>query len=199
MAPFVFLAISACLNIVLDLWFVAGLHRGVAGAAEATVLSQYVSGIGIAVYTRCKFPKLLKRDRRVSLRLSRVKEITRFSALTCLQQSVMNLGILAVQGLVNSFGPVIMAAFAAAVKIDAFAYLPVQDFGHAFSTFVSQNYGAKQTGRIQKGRSDGVLDFRLIRRDSLPCWSARWRGPLMGLFVHGSEGRSLGKASGISA
>ncbi len=54
----------------------------------------------------------------------------------------MNLGILMVQGLVNSFGPVVMAAFADAVKIDAFAYMPVQDFGNAFSTFIAQNYGA---------------------------------------------------------
>ena len=53
--PLVFLAVSACLNIGLDLWFVAGLNRGVAGAAEATVISQYVSGIGIAIYTRIKF------------------------------------------------------------------------------------------------------------------------------------------------
>lgn len=58
-----------------------------------------------------------------------------FSALTCLQQSIMNFGILAVQGLVNSFGTTIMASFAAAVKIDAFAYLPVQDFGNAFFYF----------------------------------------------------------------
>ena len=49
-----------------------------------------------------------------------------------------------VQGLVNSFGPTVMAAFAAAVKIDAFAYMPVQDFGNAFSTFIAQNYGAKE-------------------------------------------------------
>lgn len=54
----------------------------------------------------------------------------------------MNFGILMVQGLVNSFGPVVMAAFAAAVKIDSFAYSPVQDFGNAFSTYVAQNYGA---------------------------------------------------------
>ena len=67
-----------------------------------------------------------------------------FSVLTCIQQSVMNLGILMVQGLVNSFGTVVMAAFAAAVKIDAFAYMPVQDFGNAFSTFIAQNYGAKE-------------------------------------------------------
>ena len=149
--PLVFLAASALLNIALDIWFVAGLDRGVAGAAEATVISQYVSGIGIALYTKFKYSALLKREKNIRLRLSRIREITGFSALTCLQQSIMNLGILAVQGLVNSFGTVVMAAFAAAVKIDAFAYLPVQDFGNAFSVFVAQNYGAKQTERIRKG------------------------------------------------
>lgn len=71
-----------------------------------------------------------------------------------MQQSVMNFGILMVQGLVNSFGATTMAAFAAAVKIDAFAYLPVQDFGNAYSTFVAQNYGVKDYGRIQKGTKE---------------------------------------------
>ena len=148
--PLAFLAVSAGLNILLDLWFVAGLNRGVAGAAEATVISQYISGIGIAVYTRFKFPHLLRRDKNVRLRISRIKEITSFSGLTCMQQSIMNLGILAVQGLVNSFGTTIMASFAAAVKIDAFAYLPVQDFGNAFSIFIAQNFGAGKTDRIKK-------------------------------------------------
>lgn len=151
LVPLLFLAISAIMNIILDLWFVAGLNRGVAGAAEATVISQYVSGIGIAIYTRIKFPELVKRDKAVRFRLKRMKEITSFSALTCLQQSIMNLGILAVQGLVNSFGTTVMAAFAAAVKIDAFAYLPVQDFGNAFSIFTAQNFGAGKTERIKKG------------------------------------------------
>lgn len=64
--------------------------------------------------------------------LKRVHKVISFSVLTCIQQSVMNLGILMVQGLVNSFGTVVMAAFAAAVKIDAFAYMPVQDFGKHF-------------------------------------------------------------------
>ena len=149
--PLVFLAISAFLNIGLDLWFVIGLKWGVSGAAEATVIAQYVSGIGITIYTLVKFPHLFKKDPRVKLRMSRVKEIFNFSALTCLQQSIMNFGILAVQGLVNSFGTTITASFAAAVKIDAFAYLPVQDFGNAFSIFIAQNYGAKEKERIQKG------------------------------------------------
>ena len=142
--PLIFLAISAVLNILLDLWFVLGRKRGVAGAAEATVIAQYVSGIGIAVYAMMRCPKLRDIFRRCRVRWACVREIASFSILTCVQQSVMNLGILMVQGLVNSFGPAVMAAFAAAVKIDAFAYMPVQDFGNAFSTFIAQNYGAKK-------------------------------------------------------
>ena len=184
--PLAFLAVSACLNIVLDLWFVTGLHRGVAGAAEATVIAQYVSGIGIAIYTFAKFPQLLRREQGVCLRKSRVKEITSFSALTCMQQSIMNLGILAVQGLVNSFGTTIMAAFAAAVKIDAFAYLPVQDFGNAFSIFTAQNYGAKKPERIKKGIRTAVLvsvSFCLLISLCVCLFAA----PLMSLFIDASE------------
>ena len=184
--PLAFLTVSACLNIVLDLWFVTGLHRGVAGAAEATVIAQYVSGIGIAIYTFVKFPHLLRREQGVRLRKSRVKEITSFSALTCIQQSIMNLGILAVQGLVNSFGTTIMAAFAAAVKIDAFAYLPVQDFGNAFSIFTAQNYGAKKPERIKKGIRTAVLvsvSFSLLISLCVCLFAA----PLMSLFIDASE------------
>ena len=184
--PLAFLAVSAGMNILLDLWFVAGLNRGVAGAAEATVISQYVSGIGIAVYTKIKFPHLLRRDENVRLRISRVKEIANFSALTCLQQSIMNLGILAVQGLVNSFGTTVMASFAAAVKVDAFAYLPVQDFGNAFSIFIAQNFGAGKTDRIRKGIRSAVLtsvSFSLIISLAVFIFAE----PLMSLFIDAGE------------
>ena len=186
LVPLLFLAVSAILNIALDLWFVAGLDRGVAGAAEATVISQYVSGIGIAVYTWVKFPELLRIDRTVRLRMSRVKEITSYSALTCLQQSIMNLGILAVQGLVNSFGTTVMAAFSVAVKIDTLAYMPVQDFGNAFSTFVAQNTGAQKAERIRKGIRSALwvsVGFCLVS-SLLVCLFA---APLMGLFVEPGE------------
>lgn len=186
LTPLLFLAVSVCLNIGLDLWFVAGLQRGVAGAAEATVISQYVSGIGIALYSILKFPDLLYRDKSVRLHLNRMKEITGFSALTCMQQSIMNLGILAVQGLVNSFGTTIMAAFAAAVKIDAFAYLPVQDFGNAFSIFTAQNYGAGKPERIKKGIRTAVLttvSFSLLVSLCVCLLAA----PLMSLFIDTSE------------
>ena len=184
--PLAFLAVSAGLNILLDLWFVAGLGRGVVGAAEATVISQYVSGIGIAAYTWRRFPALFRRDPAVRLRAARLREITSFSALTCLQQSIMNLGILAVQGLVNSFGTTIMAAFAAAVKIDAFAYLPVQDFGNAFSIFISQNYGAGRSDRIRRGIRSAVLcsvGFGCVLSAAVWLLAA----PLMGLFIDAGE------------
>ena len=63
----------------------------------------------------------------------------------------MNFGILIVQGLVNTFGPTVMAAFAAGVKVDSIAYMPVQDFGNAFSTFVAQNKGAGKINRVKEG------------------------------------------------
>ena len=154
--PLVFLGISALLNVGLDLVFVLVFKWGVAGAGAATVVSQFVSGIGICLYTYLKMPEFrinrsyMKMDRKV------LAEISGFSFLTCVQQSVMNFGILMVQGLVNSFGAVVMAAFAAAVKIDSFAYMPVQDFGNAFSTFIAQNYGAGRHDRVEKGIKSAV-------------------------------------------
>lgn len=154
--PLIFLAISAVLNIGLDLLFVVTFSRGVAGAAEATVISQAVSGVGLAAYTLLCEPSL--RVTRKHMRFSRagIREIAKYSVLTCIQQSVMNFGILMVQGLVNSFGTTVMAAFAAAVKIDTFAYMPAQEFGNAFSLFTAQNYGARQKERIKKGVKSAV-------------------------------------------
>lgn len=149
--PLVFLAVSAVINIALDLFFVISLQRGVSGAAEATVISQYLSGIGIAIYTLMFYRDVRSMYNISYLKKERIQQIVSYSLLTCIQQSIMNLGILMVQGLVNSFGTVIMAAFAAAVKIDPFAYMPVQDFGNAFSTFIAQNYGAKKHARIRSG------------------------------------------------
>ena len=191
--PTLFLAAAAILNIVLDLWFVAGLDFGVAGAAWATVISQYVSGIGIAVYTGVKFPSL---DRSLRLKISSIKEIAGFSSLTCLQQSIMNLGILAVQGRVNTFGPVIMAAFAAGVKIDAFAYLPVQDFGNAFSYFIAQNYGAGQKERIAKGiRTATVItiSFGIV----LSLFVCLFADSLIALFIDDSGSAALVIEEGV--
>lgn len=187
--PLVFLAVSSALNIALDLWFVLGLERGAAGAAEATVIAQYASGLGITVYALVSHPELRPR-RGLRVRWACVREIAGFSVLTCVQQSVMNLGILMVQGLVNSFGATVMAAFAAAVKIDAFAYMPVQDFGNAFSTFIAQNYGAQQEQRIRSGLRGAVLASTVF---SVTISALVWifARPLMGLFVEAGDSGTI--------
>lgn len=192
--PLVFLAVSAVLNIGLDLLFVAVLPWGIRGAALATVIAQYVSGIGITLYVLLKCRDLLPSREDLQFNRQILGEIGNLSSMTCVQQSVMNFGILMVQGLVNSFGPVIMAAFAAAVKIDTFAYLPVQDFGNAYSTFIAQNYGAGKKERIRKGTKESFLISFLfcIVISAVVCIFA---APLMRIFVSAKETAVI--ASGV--
>ncbi len=180
--PLVFLAVSAVLNIVLDLVLVVVIPWGVAGAAAATAFSQWVSALGLLIFARARYAFLWPQARHRRMRRELLGEISQFSLLTCVQQSVMNFGILMVQGLVNSFGTVVMAAFAAGVKIDSFAYMPVQDFGNAFSTFIAQNYGAGKSDRIRRGIRSAVavaVGFSV----AVAALVFVFAGPLMGIFV----------------
>lgn len=184
--PLVFLGISAAMNIGLDLAFILVIPMGTSGAALATVIAQGFSAVGIALYCLWKVPTL--RLNRKDFRFSRdlLGRVASYSIMTCIQQSVMNLGILMIQGLVNSFGVAVMAAFAAAVKIDSFAYMPVQDFGNAFSTFIAQNYGAGQKGRIRKGLKSAVLTalvFCLVISGAVCLFAPQ----LMTIFVRPEE------------
>ena len=135
-------AAAVTVNVALDYCFVARFQLGIAGAAWATVIAQYFSGLGLVVFTLRRCPDLLPKREELRFDAALLREIFSLSSLTCVQQSVMNFGILMIQGLVNSFGEIVMAAFAAAVKIESFAYMPAQDFSNAFSTFVAQNFGS---------------------------------------------------------
>ena len=193
-APLWFLGISALLNIGLDLLFVLVFHWGIAGAAAATVFSQYVSGVGLLAYTFLRCREFLPSRAELRFRREILRELLDLSMLTCAQQSAMNFGILLIQRLVDSFGPITMAAFAAAVKIDTFAYLPVQDFGNAFSTFVAQNFGAGRTERLRRGFRQALLlsaGFSVVL-SALVCIFAH---PLMRIFVQAGETEVL--AAGV--
>ena len=182
--PLAFLAVSAVMNIVLDLVFVLVFDMGVEGAAIATVFSQYVSGVGLAVYTLVKHKEL--RPGGGIYEKGLLRELADFSFLTCLQQSIMNFGILMVQGLINSFGIVVMAAFAAAVKIDSFAYMPVQDFGNAFSIFIAQNYGAGEKERIKKGIA-AAFKISAVFSIAISVVVCLFAKPLMLIFIQPHE------------
>ena len=184
--PLAFLALSTALNIFLDLLFILVFSMGVSGAALATVLSQGISALLMILYCLRHMPFLKLQKKHLYIHRNAVSQILQYSLLTCIQQSIMNFGILMVQGLVNSFGVTVMAAFAAAVKIDAFAYMPVQDFGNAFSTFIAQNYGANEKERIRSGiRSAIITAFSFSVLISLIVFV--FAKELMLLFVNASE------------
>ena len=194
MTPLVFSGISALGNVALDLLFVLVFPWGVAGAAWATVIAQYFSGLGLAVFTLRRCPDLLPKREELRFDAALLREIFSLSSLTCVQQSVMNFGILMIQGLVNSFGEIVMAAFAAAVKIDSFAYLPVQDFGNAFSTFIAQNYGAGDRERLKQGFRQATIASAVFSA-VISALVFVFANPLMRIFVQAGETQVL--AAGV--
>ena len=159
---------------------------GVAGAAWATVISQIFAGLGIAVYSIIKLPILHFGRECLVWDMDRMKTIIVTDVMTGIQQSVMNFGILMIQGLVNSFGAIVMASFAAAVKIDTIAYMPAQEFGNAYSLFISQNFGAGKKDRIKSGTKISMLStviFCLVISAVIFILAPS----LMGIFIDHSE------------
>lgn len=155
--PLYFLAASCISNLILDLLFIVVFHMGVAGAAIATLITQTFAAVGCGVYTikRMQFLNFKRKD--LIFSITAFKKVATFSLLTALQQSISSFGMMLIQGLVNTFGSTVMAAFAACSKIDSVANAPLQDLGNSFSTYTAQNKGAGQTKRIREG-------FRAISR-----------------------------------
>lgn len=158
--PLIFLGISTVLNILLDIIFVLYISQSVKSVAYATIISQCISAILMMIYT-CKIKKeYIPNKEHIYFDKNIFSKFISYSLLTSLQQSIMNFGIMLVQGLVNSFGVAVMAGFSTAVKIDSLAYMPVQDFGNAFSTFIAQNSGANHEDRVKQGlKSASIVSF----------------------------------------
>jgi len=149
--PLYFLAASCIANLLLDLLFVVVFHMGTSGAAIATLLTQGFAAIGCGIYTAKRMRFLNFKRKEFKFSISSFKNIAVYSVLTALQQSISSFGMMLIQGLVNTFGTTVMAAFAACSKIDSIANSPLQDLGNAFSTYTAQNKGAGETKRIQAG------------------------------------------------
>ena len=158
--------ISVALNIGLDLLFVADIlvwHCGCCRGNRYLPSTQLVSVLCFIFFSGIPICALRKKD--FTWEKKNFRQILSLSGFTCLQQSVMNFGILMIQGLVNSFGTTIMAAFSVAVKIDTIAYMPVQDFGNAFSFFCGTELRGKEVCPHPKRISAGTRQ----RIDFLPC------------------------------
>ena len=150
-APLWSLAISAVVHIILAVIFICYLDIGVEGPALATVIAQAISVISLAAYVLKRWKILIPPPKNRCYDGKIVFRVVLSASLTGIQQSAMNLGILMIQGLVNSFGVIVMAAFTVVVKIDTLGYLAAQEFGNALGIFVAQNRGAKLNHRIVRG------------------------------------------------
>ena len=153
----VYLLVATVLNIILDLWFVAGLKMGVAGVALATVIAQLISAI-LCVFKLAKMTDLF--DLKLNyLRLHKESMFTviRLGLPSGVTQAIFSLAMVVVQSLTNSFGELVIAANVIIMRVDGFAMMPNFSFGTAMTTYAGQNVGAGDLDRVQKGAKQGTL------------------------------------------
>lgn len=180
--PLYFLIIASILNVALDLAFILWLHMGVAGAAWATVIAQLVSGLLCVIYIVKKFPAL--HLRREDFRLTG-EELARHAGIGLpmgFQASIIGIGVIILQFVLNGFGSVSVAAFTAAQKIEQIFGAPLSSFGMTMATYAAQNYGAGRVDRIKRGvRSCAYMSvgYSLV----VLAVNLLLGGPLAGVFV----------------
>jgi len=151
-----FLVISTLLNVVLDIWFVAGFGLGVPGVALATALAQAFSAVLCLL-------KLMRMKEHFDLSWAMLKpgkdltlRLLKLGLPSGLTQAIFSLALIAVQSLTNSFGELVIACNVIVMRIDGFAMMPNFSFGAAMTTFAGQNFGAKRYDRVAQGARDGT-------------------------------------------
>lgn len=152
-----FLLVAAIVNLVLDLWFVAGLQWGVAGAAWATVLAQAGSALASALYLFKRYPQFRTVCLKHGFRKEKIILLLRFGIPVAMKSAVSSLGFLLLQRLVNSFGPASIEGFTAMNKTEGLLHIPSLCFSTALSSFTGQNLGAGKLGRIRRGYRQALL------------------------------------------
>ena len=152
--PLVFLLLSSALNVVLDLWFIAGMGMGVAGAAVATVIAQGVSVVLCILYVMARVRVLIPGRKHLDVGRKLYWDLFSQSISMGLMSSIVSAGSVILQYGINGLGTLTIAGHTAARKLFAFTDMPLIAMANAASTFVSQNYGAGEPERIRKA-ADG--------------------------------------------
>lgn len=189
-SPLIFLSIAASLNVVLDLLFVVGFHMGTRGAAIATIISQGVSSLFCIIYVKRKIPLVdLKREDYV-FDSHKFNLIVRFGLPTAFQQSIISIGIMAIQSLVNSYGVYTMAGYSAALRIDAFVVMPYMNVGMALSNFIGQNVGA---GEFERARTGLRSAYKILVAITLTVLPIIWffGTDLVSMFLNSNNPESI--------
>ena len=185
--PLIFLLVSSLVNIVLDLWFVAGLGWGVAGAAWATLIAQGVSCLLSFWVLRRRLAAIPAKAPYPRFSGDLLSKMCRVAVPSTVQQSVVSVGMFLVQAVVNGFGSSVIAGYTAAIKIDSICILPMVSMGNAVSTFTAQNIGAGQMERVRAGLR---ISMGVIAAISLPVTLALYLfgDRLVGLFLDAQSG-----------
>ncbi|MBR3346473.1 MAG: MATE family efflux transporter [Solobacterium sp.] len=154
--PFWFLAVSSISNILMDIWFVAGFQMGVAGVAWATFICQGISCV-LAVAVVLKRLHTIKTDEKPELFFWEIfGRIARVAVPSILQQSFISVGNIIIQGVINGYGPGVMAGYSAAIKLNNLVITSFTTLGNGISNFASQNLGAEKPARIREGFHAGL-------------------------------------------
>lgn len=190
--PLYYLAIASVINVILDLIFVASWGMGVKGAAIATVIAQAISAL-LSYYRLRRLEEYSFAIRNVpeDFDANLLKQMVRIGIPTGVQNSVIALANVVVQSSINSFGSIVMAGTGAYTKLQGIIFLPIEAFGMASTTFVSQNLGARQFKRVKAGARFGV---------TVACVSAEVMGiiafifapSIIGIFGGGVEAVAVG-------
>jgi len=180
--PLYFLIVSTILNLIMDILFVVKFRWGIAGVGWATIVAQAISTILCVWYMLIKFPllRLKREDWEVSFPF--MYEHLRVGIPMGIQMSVLSLGILALQYVLNSFGSVAIAAFTTACRIEQIFLQLFVALGATMAVYTAQNFGAKKLSRIKEGVKKSIYIALIIHAVSIIClWL--FSTPLVSLFI----------------
>ena len=183
--PLVFLLISSALNVGLDLWFIAGVGMGVRGAAVATVIAQGISVVLCILYVLAKVRILIPEKKHLAVGSHLYWELFSQSISMGLMSSIVSAGSVVLQYGINGLGTLVIAGHTAARKMFMFTDMPLLSMASAGSTFVSQNCGAGQPGRVRKGMKEIYLYSVVMTVAAVLLM--RVAAPWMVAFVSGSS------------
>lgn len=184
--PLYFLLIASVLNIILDFVCILNFHMGVMGAAVATIFSQVVSGVLCLLYVAKHFPilRLKKSDWKFDRRFAWYH--LRMGVPMAVQSSVIALGAMVVQTILNGFGSVAVAGYTAANKIEQLASQIMMSMGLTLATYVGQNYGAGKVDRIRTGVRTTTVILMIVSVLGAAVVVLFGRG-LTNIFIAGAE------------
>lgn len=194
--PMFFLMVTCILNVVLDLLFVAVLHMGVAGAALATILSQFISAV-LPILVLMRLPQDRLELKRLRIERSLMGRILRIGVPAGFQFVTFDFSNILIQSGINSFGNITMAAWTAHGKTDAMTWMISGAFGVAITTFVGQNFGAQKYRRIRQGAWT-CLAMSVALVGAVVAFILTFRTQILGIYTDNPEVIAVGSTIMLS-